>query len=590
MPSRIDGVDTGGQGEPMNVPGHWVSRSENAVWLFAGALLYLSFGFTEMQGSDLWWHVAAGQEILQQGTLWLVDKWSYTVPGADWHNHEWLADLIFFGWTKVFGIEALVYWKWLVIVATFLILHLVLLRSTGVPLAACASAAIAAAVAAPFLDMRPHLYTLLNYSILLWMLLGRHPRTWLLALFFLVWVNLHGGFFFGLMALAILLFPWRDLRLPNLSIPLRTFLVVAVVCLLNPDGVQSYLFPLKYAFVADSPYRSLGEWISPFREGGIHSPLFVPALGLSGVAALAYAVPGVRRAVGVPWEALALCALTALMAVTSRRFIPIFAISSALLIAPVVAGLCRRARLERIGVAAGIAALAFGIYRLLPYPLAAGPAYHYLTAEFTYPIETLDFMELNGLDGKVFARYNWGGYIHWRTDGRLKVFIDGRADTVYPDRQYEGYVQVLSALPNWVRVVESSGADYFLWPYDAQGLAQARELTGTGRWQLIYRDAVSLLAIRTSARLPGQKKSTPGSAWKSLGVAAERFNRRDYDSAVRYAREALERKPWLLSACNIQAAALVRLGQPRDAAAALDGCHRYFPSKSLLKLDSSGNT
>ncbi len=30
------------------------------LWLLAGAIAYLSFGYTEMQGSDLWWPIAAG--------------------------------------------------------------------------------------------------------------------------------------------------------------------------------------------------------------------------------------------------------------------------------------------------------------------------------------------------------------------------------------------------------------------------------------------------------------------------------------------------------------------------------------------------
>ena len=89
----------------------------------AGAILYLSFGYTEMAGSDMWWHVAAGRELVQTKTLWMVDDWSYSALGQDWLNHEWLSDLIFYGWVSIGGIESRVYWKWLVIVATFLILQ-----------------------------------------------------------------------------------------------------------------------------------------------------------------------------------------------------------------------------------------------------------------------------------------------------------------------------------------------------------------------------------------------------------------------------------------------------------------------------------
>src|SRR6056297_919233 len=78
--------------------------------LAAGPLLYLSYGFTEMAGSDMWWHVAAGRELVQTGTLWMVDNWSYTEHGSDWLNHEWLSDLIYYSWASLWGVEALVYW------------------------------------------------------------------------------------------------------------------------------------------------------------------------------------------------------------------------------------------------------------------------------------------------------------------------------------------------------------------------------------------------------------------------------------------------------------------------------------------------
>ncbi len=172
------------------------------LWAVAGAITFLSFGYTEMQGSDLWWHVAAGRELLQTGTLWMVDDWSFSATGAPWTNHEWLSDLIFYQWVQAFGLESLVYWKWLVVVCCYSILQYVLYRESGSYISGFVCAAVAIAVAAPFIDVRPHLYSLLNFSVLLYLLLGRKPATWKLAFLFVVWVNLHGGFFFGLLELC----------------------------------------------------------------------------------------------------------------------------------------------------------------------------------------------------------------------------------------------------------------------------------------------------------------------------------------------------------------------------------------------------
>ena len=131
------------------------------VLLFAaGGLLFLSFGYTEMAGSDLWWHLAAGRELAQTGSPWMVDDWSYTAHGDDWLNHEWLADIVYYQWADAFGQSSLVYWKWLLIIATFGLLQGVLYRRTNCAISAFVCAGMAAAVAAPFLDIRPHLYTL----------------------------------------------------------------------------------------------------------------------------------------------------------------------------------------------------------------------------------------------------------------------------------------------------------------------------------------------------------------------------------------------------------------------------------------------
>ena len=200
---------------------------EPALWLLAGGVLFLSFGYTEMAGSDMWWHIAAGRELFQTGTIWMVDDWSFTAHGADWHNHEWLSDIIYYAWVWAFGVESLAWWKWLVVIATYLLLQYTLYRETRSWAAAFLCAAIAIVLGAPFIDVRPHLYTLLNLSLLLYLLLGRRVAIgWLLCLF-VVWVNLHGGFFFGLMALGVLLFPWRELSIDSF----RKALLIGLACL-----------------------------------------------------------------------------------------------------------------------------------------------------------------------------------------------------------------------------------------------------------------------------------------------------------------------------------------------------------------------
>ena len=78
-------------------------------------------------------------------------------------------------------------------------------------------------------------------------------------------------------------------------------------------------------------------------------------------------------------------------------------------------------------------ALVHALLRWLLHPALIGTGLRYLTAEYSHPADVRwDFIEANGIAGNALcALRNWGGYIHWRTDGRLKVYVDGRADTIY---------------------------------------------------------------------------------------------------------------------------------------------------------------
>lgn len=554
------------------------------LWYFAGAIVFLSYGYTEMQGSDLWWHIAAGREILQTKTLWMVDDWSFSSPGSVWRNHEWLADIVFYIWTQLFGVATLVYWKWLVVVATFGVLQQVCYRSSGSLAASLLCAGIAIAIAAPFIDVRPHLYSLLNFSVLLLLLLNRPPVVWKLVLLFVVWVNLHGGFFFGLMALGILIFPWRNLSLETFKPALTVGLICAGVCLLNPSGIKSFLYPLTYAFDSSSPFKTLGEWLPPSEPGGIRSPHFFWAQYLAPLLALTYVLPAVRRAVGVPWEGIVLSALTLAMAITSRRFIPLFAMSMAVMSAPLLGYVLVKLNEEKTNVVLGLSALCFAIYRMMPYPLNSATAYHYLTAEYTYPIDTVDFMQANNIKGNVYALYNWGGYLHWRTDGDLKVFIDGRADTIYGASTYLGYVDVLRNMPGWLGQVERSGAQYILWPNVGYGGSlKGQELIQSGRWQFIYQDSVSFLMGKLPLVKDAQYSPAPVTPYTHLGMAQLGGMQGNYKSAIAMAKKTRELIPYQTGACNVLVDSYRGLGEVEQANATIRDCRSYFPSNHLRR-------
>jgi len=569
----------------------------------AGLLAFWSFGYTIMRGSDFWWHLASGRWMLEHRAIPRVDFWSYTHRGKPWMHHEWLSDVLYAGWEKILGMESLVWWKWGVIIATFLLLMRCLHRSTRSPLAALLAAGFALAVAAPFLDLRPHLYSLLGYVLVLRLaLLDEHPAPFL-PLIFLVWVNLHGGFFFGLMALSIVLLAWvlfpDAAGIPGSAAgtvgPAKQRWAYAVVlglacagaCLLNPNFTEPFAYPLRYAFSADSPYRGLNEWKAPFEPGGIHAALFPYALGSFGLAIGWLLVS--RRWRTHRRESLAgvlLCALTLLMALESRRFIPLFAISESLLVAPLLAALFAaierriRAPLEnRLGpmptrALIPVLALIVSALMLVRYP-QSNRAFLYLTAEDTFPVETLNFVEVNGISGRTFAYYNWGGYIQLRLDGQLQTYIDGRADTVFDDDTFNRYRFVMNGGEGAVYMLEASGADWVLWPRNKRRLLE--QLVQSGRWYPLFEDAVSILFGHSGSPVPANLRDTEDSAYHQLRLADQAMRAEDLDAAERHYRRALEWMPHLSKACYPLARLQFMRGEVDDARAIEQRCQRIFP-------------
>jgi acyl-ACP--UDP-N-acetylglucosamine O-acyltransferase len=482
----------------MTEPAVLSRRLERALWMVAGAAFFWSFGFARLAGSDLYWHLANGRLMLEYRSLPRTDPFSFTREGAAWFQHEWLSGLTLALWERTFGLETLVYWKWLVVVATFLVLLRAIRRRTG-DAPATLAAAFAAATAAPFLDVRPNLYAILGLALVIHGAWERPPASWL-PLVFGLWVNLHGSFAYGLLALAILLAPAvvrRERRLRRRALLVAGGSFLATIA--NPHGPRIVAWPLAYALDWTSVWRHTAEWRSPLLPGPLVSPLFPWCIAALLVSILALTLRRERpRLAELPLAGLALALVTLAMALASRRIIPLFAVASA----PIIAEALALVRVPATGpggklltIGLPVALLAVAAARLAPQPLAAAPAFAALTETRFFPSAAVTALEAHATHGRVFNLYNWGGYLHWRGGGRFPVFVDGRADAVYDQETLRLYLQVVEGVPGWEGIVDRSGARFVLWP---AAQPQARALLATGRWRVLHHDRLAVLLERTA--------------------------------------------------------------------------------------------
>src|SRR3954451_11350236 len=57
---------------------------------------------------DLWWHLQAGQQIIDTRSIPHTDDYSFTKQGSEWVAHEWLSEVIMDAIYRVIGLTGLV--------------------------------------------------------------------------------------------------------------------------------------------------------------------------------------------------------------------------------------------------------------------------------------------------------------------------------------------------------------------------------------------------------------------------------------------------------------------------------------------------
>jgi hypothetical protein len=564
-------------------------RSVSLLWWLAVILTCWSFGFTTMQDTDLWWHLAGGRWIAQTRTLHFADPFSFTCHGRHWFHPEWLSDVIFYAWAKFLGTAALVWLKWGLVVATFGLLFRLLRQIGGHSPAAYLAMLAAIAVGAPFFDIRPQLHTFLGFVVVLSFALPLSRRLWILPLVLMLWANLHSGFLLGLFTIIMVLvvsFFYGEIPRKAATIGLACLLA----CFVNGNGSEALLWPIRFAQDNHSPFLRVAEWLPPYEPGGIRSSLYYPSIAAFVVSGLIVLVSGTyRRQPRLTFSSAAIGLVTLFLSIRSRRFIPLFAISQSLLLAPALAVVFSSLRRLVVGrmpwldrprvwqIALPVAAVLCGGLRLAPFPLS-GNAFLYLTNLDSFPVEAMNLIETNQIEGKVFSLYNWGGYIDWRTQGRMQVFIDGRAGTVFDEKTYRQYLQVVHLHDRWEDVIEESGADFLLWP--RRYPKQIEGLRRSGRWRSLYSDHVATLLARADLPLAKPLLPTPDSPWRDLTLGWSASSAHDYAAAEGHFQRALHGMPNLRPACEWLANAQAQSGHLVQAESTVDRCHRMFPDSA----------
>ncbi len=398
------------------------------IWPWAAlfGLLAALFAPPVLGDPDTLWHLAAGDWILRHRAVPSVDPFSWTFGGADWHAHEWLAELLmqlafragsWSGLLVLFGLAA-------GLTLGLLAHHL---GRWLAPVPTVAVSALAAACIGPSLLARPHLLALPLLELwTAWLLIGRERGRPPLRLLLLmpVWANLHGSFVLGLLLLAAFALE-QAIRRGRSAWPWCTLLLAAAAAAcLQPWGWRGLLFPVQLLSL-----RQLGA----IREWQPTDFATMPPIELALLAVLFICLTrGVRVSV---LRALILLAVLHL-ALSHSRHQMVAGIVGALMLAAPLGRVLRAprpmaARPILLRAAAGAAVVAVLLRLALPAspPAAASAALVHLPE----PLRARHVLNEYGLGGAlIFAGIR--PYVDGRADLYGDAFLQRYAAIVRPDR------------------------------------------------------------------------------------------------------------------------------------------------------------
>jgi hypothetical protein len=458
---------------------------------------------------DLPRHLRLGQWMLSHGRLLTTDNFSFTRGGTSFLPFEWGSEVLYAWAYRIGGLAGVAVLAGLVLALTYALVVRFLLRRGVEPLLAYLTAMASALLGASHWVARPHLFTLLLVILLLELLerTDRRSLWWYLPLFSL-WSNLHGGFSYGLTLIGLYLagdlFEWlvggREREWLERARHHGWALLLALlgVCL-NANGWRLFAHVISF-FGQTLIFETTQEFLSPdFHALG--GKLFLYALLLV-IVGLAFSQ---RRPRGP--HLLVLLANIA-FALHTQRNIELFAITALPLMAWHLDPEWRRIPgIQRVRRAFDQEYEAR--YRGLPSLLFAGEMIALGIAKGTvggteivanqfdpkvFPIAAVDTARREGLTGRIYSEFIWGGYLLYAWPEQ-KVFIDGGTDH-YGVGLLEEHLQLATLAPGWRDVLGRWDISLALL---STGAPLAHELAREPGWRVRYCDPVAVMLQRSTS-------------------------------------------------------------------------------------------
>jgi hypothetical protein len=461
-----------------------------------------AFLFTQPLGRDIdpdfWWHLRTGDLILHSG-IPRHDVFSWSAPGAPWVAHEWLSEAIIYGVESTLGYlgNALLFGA--ATIAALALMY-VLARRRGVgtkPLILLIL--LTTMMFALFVTVRPQVFTWLLFAVFVYIIQRHEERDdvvtlWALPVLMAVWVNLHLGFVYGLMVVAIWagskLLLWLRDRLVDVRKPLLIAAACAIAALANPVGPEIFVYPFRY-FQDRQSLQIISEWQRPSPLNPILASYFIA------VVAMLLAIASKHR----PSLFLCLLALACIaIGMQAVRNVPFVALLLPPIVGPAMAAKWDRARSTRdsntsLRIWHAAVILTIVVAGSLTYAVVIGSNGLSVgtPSQSTYPSSGAAYARANLAGARLYNEYNWGGYLAYELYPDVPIFIDGRTD-FYGSRLMTDYARIGRLEPGWEDLMSQYGINAVLLRKESRLAIRLRQ--DDSGWREVFTGEVESVLVR----------------------------------------------------------------------------------------------
>ncbi len=456
------------------------ASTPSLAWVVGAIVVVIGayVGAAPLSDNSFFTHLATGRYILEHG-IPSSDVYSFTAPGERWVVQSWLASVLYGAVDRVGGLTA-VRALTALLAGTAAGIMWTLTRPARGLVARTAISAVGLVVAATMWSPRPLMIGLVLLGLTVLAAERRLPPLVLLPVFW-VWVNVHGSFPLGLVALGCYALGSRldGERRPAELRPLMWAALGTLLGALNPLGPVLLTFPLGL-LKRQEALSWVTEWRSP-SFSLVYARAFLVLL-VMGVAAL------VRRP---SWRSAVPLAVFVALGLVAARNIPVAAFVLLPGIARGAEGLGSLTGELRSKLVTVLAVVVVAVGGLAVAQRLAGPDLD--LGEF--PVDAVAWLDQQGMlapEVRRVAPDTVGNYLELVLGDGASVFVDDRVD-MYPQAVVDDLVALIGGSPEWQQVLERWDADVVLWPR-SEPLAQL--LAQDEGWRLAYADGSWVVYLR----------------------------------------------------------------------------------------------